>query len=77
MTQNTITIQVRLRRNAAALPSVSNGFNAYSAGGVYTKLGISGLITCAANDVLDFFTDLGSGGVVHSQYGQISFELVG
>ena len=77
MTENAISTQVRLRLNAAALPSVSNGFNTYSQGATYTKLGISGLITCAANDVLDVFTDLGSGGVVHNLYGQISFELVG
>jgi hypothetical protein len=77
MTQNSINTQTRLRLNAAALPSVANGFNAYSAGATYTKLNISGLITCAANDVLDFFTDLGSGGGVHVQYGQISFNLVG
>lgn len=68
---------VRCRLNAATISGSGDTATSYTPATTYARHCIDIILTCAANDVIDFFALDGSYSGIHSEYGQVTFELIG
>jgi hypothetical protein len=68
---------VVLRLNGSSATGGSDYLHSFTNSALYARGSFSMILDCAANDILDFRVMPGSYAALHTQYGSVTFELIG